>query len=90
MVQELASTRFLMAGAPRSLAAISLAATFIRRLGIVAQERQPFHRHVAAGERPFVVLLRFQRAHQPDDGLAVGENPDAAGAALDLLADALR
>ena len=41
--------------------------------------------HVAALLGPFVGLLGQDRADQPDDGGAVGEDPDDVGAAADLL-----
>ena len=57
MVSELAFTCFFIAGVVRSLVR-SLGGEHRRRFGIVAHGRQLFHRHVAAGDDPFVVLFQ--------------------------------
>ncbi|GAW37151.1 hypothetical protein RA2_04227 [Roseovarius sp. A-2] len=67
-VSELASTCFFIAGAARSLSGNHRRLTFI-----VAHGGQLFHRHVAAGDGPFVVLLQHQRADEPDHGFTVRE-----------------
>lgn len=55
-----------------------------------AQSGQLFHRHVAAGDGPLIILLQHERPDEPDDGLAVGEGTDDIGAPLDLLVDAFQ
>ena len=64
VVQELAPTCFIMAGVARSF-----------RVGTVAHGRQLFHRHVAAQDGPFVILVQNAHADEPDDGRAVVEDP---------------
>lgn len=65
----------------------------LRRAGIVggwgADFGEDVGTHVAAGFRPFVVLLHQHRADKPDDGVAGGEDPDDIGAAADLPVQAL-
>lgn len=46
--------------------------------------------HVAAGDRPVVVLLDEQRPHQAHDARLVGKNADDIGAPLDLLVQPLQ
>jgi hypothetical protein len=58
--------------------------------GIIAQGRDRFQCHVAGAlDRPFVVLLKQDRADQTDDGVLVGEDADDIGAPLDLAVKAL-
>ena len=44
---------------------------------------------VAAAFGPFVVLLGQDRADEPDDGVAGGEDPDDVGAPADLSVEPL-
>lgn len=66
---------FFMAGVARSQGGDQF-----RSITIVALARQFFHRHVAARDGPFVVLLEHGRADEANDGLAVGEYADHVGA----------
>ncbi len=81
-VYELASTCFFIAGVARSLNG-----DHGRLLIMFAQSGQLFHRHVAAGDSPLIILLQHERPDEPDDGFAVGEDTDDIGAPLDLLVD---
>ena len=58
-------------------------------IGIIAQGRDGFQRHVAGAlDRPFIVLLEQDRADETDDGVLVGEDADDLGAPLDLAVEA--
>jgi hypothetical protein len=61
---------------------------FLLRLGLAACG-EDFDAHVAAGFFPFVVLFGEDGADQPDDGGAVGEDPDDVGSPADLFVEAL-
>jgi hypothetical protein len=57
--------------------------------GIIAQRRDGFQRHVASPlDRPLVVLLEQDGAHQAGDGVLVGEDADHFGSPLDLAVEA--
>ena len=51
---------------------------------IIAQRRDCFQAHVAAANRPFIVLFEQQRANEARDCIFVWENADDMGAPLDL------
>jgi len=48
-----------------------------------------FQAHVAACDGPLVVLLKHQRADEPNDGVVVGEDANDIRAPLDLLVQSL-
>ena len=54
---------------------------------MVAHGGQLFHRHVAARDRPFVILVQHEGTEEANDGFAIGEDADHVGAPLDLLED---
>ena len=54
---------------------------------MVTYSGQLFHRHVAAGDGPLIILLQHEGADEASDGLAIGEDADDVGAPLDLLVD---
>jgi len=46
--------------------------------GIIAQRRDGFQCHIARPlDRPFIILLEQNDADQADDGVLIGEGPDA-------------
>src|SRR5262245_37406556 len=62
------------------------------RLGlwIIAQSFKGFQAHVAALNRPLVVLLEQHGADEANDGRLIGENGDDIGAPLDLSIEPLQ
>jgi hypothetical protein len=58
--------------------------------GLVQFGHRQFREDAAAIELPFLLLLQQQRTHQADDRGVVGKDADDAGAALDLLVEALQ
>ena len=56
-------------------------------LSVIADRSDGFQCHVAARDRPFVVLFQHKRANEANDGGLIGEDPDHIGAALDFLVE---
>ncbi len=58
--------------------------------GLVRLDHRQFREDAAAIELLLLLLLQQQRSHQADDRGVVGEDADDAGAAFDLLVEALQ
>ena len=75
---------------PHGHGARRLAGGAERRGGhLLGQDGERLGAEVAACDLPLVVLLGEDGADQADDGVAVREDPDHVGAALDLLVEPL-
>jgi hypothetical protein len=57
---------------------------------ILADDSDGFQRHVTACDRPFVVLLKHQRAGKTTDGGLIRKDPHHIGSALDLFVQAFK